>query len=184
MIFQEKEISKIFLGDQERQVLLAHCMRKLNQQYIENEVQERKAYGLIGGHVKEGVLYIGQIAPLYQNSRSMGEDKKHMDSMLGEHAQASETPLEKRGWVADPIETITIINDFDSNDLELVGAYHMHRVAWDNDPTREGPSALDTELAKESQLFVFIISLVKPELPVIRAFYEGFPDQEIQIVSQ
>jgi hypothetical protein len=182
MIFQNSNINKIILPESEKEALLNHCLRKFNQQYVEGEVKERKAYGLIGGKVVADALHIGQIAPLYKNSRAEGEDKKYMDGILNEFAEASETPLERRGWVADAEETFQIFNEFSRSGLDIVAAYHMHRVAWENDPTREKPSALDTELAKGSGLFAFIISLIDPERPIIRAFYEGYPDQELPIV--
>ena len=181
MIFRNQKIHKIILPNDQKDVLLRHCVRKLNQEYIDGEVKERKAYGLIGGKIVGDALHIGHIAPLYKNSRTAGDDKKHMDHMLDEYAQASETPLEQRGWVADADETITIVGECLEKGFELVGAYHMHRVAWENDPTREKPSTLDTELAKDSELFAFIISMINPSKPIIRAFYEGFPEQELGI---
>lgn len=183
MNFLNQTIHKITLPKAQREALLAHCIRKLNQQYLDHEIKERKAYGLIGGKIINDSLYIEKIAPLYKNTRTEGEDKKYMDGALNSYAQASETPLAQRGWVAHPEETLDILTDFASDSLEIVGAYHMHRVSWENDVTRERPSVLDTELAKDSGLFAFIISVVNPKVPVIRAFYEGFPDQELTITD-
>ena len=166
----------------QREVFISHCLRKLNQKYLEHESKERKAYGLIGGRVEDNVLCIGAIAPLYKNSREHSDEKRYMDEVLGKHAQASETPLPQRGWVADADETINILGEFGAKGLELIAAYHMHRVPWENDPTRETPTELDTVLAEGSGLFTFIIATINPDMPVIRAFYEGYIDQELPIV--
>ena len=66
----------------------------------------------------------------------------------------------------------------------LLGAYHMHRVAWQDDPLRDMPTALDTILAADSGMLIFIISMVKVNQPTIRAFYEGKPDLEIPIIIE
>jgi hypothetical protein len=58
----------------------------------------------------------------------------------------------------------------------------MHRVAWPDDPLRDTPTTLDTVLAADSRMLLFIVSMVTPEQPTIRAFYEGNPDREIPII--
>jgi hypothetical protein len=101
---------------------------------------------------------------------------------MAEHAIPSETPLEKRGWVAEPQEFLKIIRLLQKNNMILLGAYHMHRVAWPDDPLRDTPTDLDTVLAAGSRMLIFIISMVKADQPVMRAFYEGRPDMEIDIL--
>ena len=49
----------------------------------------------------------------------------------------------------------------------------MHRVPWGDIPRRDTCTALDTALARESGLWAFILSMVDPERPVLRAFFEG-----------
>ena len=101
---------------------------------------------------------------------------------LARHAVPSETPLSKRGWVAAPEELLKVIRGIQQENLLLLGSYHMHRVAWPDDPLRDTPTTLDTVLGAESNMLVFIISMVNSEEPLIRAFYEGKPDREIPIV--
>jgi hypothetical protein len=105
-----------------------------------------------------------------------------MDQLMAQHAIPSETPLSKRGWVADPEELHEITRNIQEANLLLLGTYHMHRVAWPDDPLRDRPTTLDTILGADSNMMMFIISMVKSEEPLIRVFYEGKPDKEIPIV--
>ena len=63
----------------------------------------------------------------------------------------------------------------------LLGGYHMHRVAWDHDPSRDTCTEIDTRLADSSGLWVFILSMVDPDNPVLRAFFEGHNDKEAPV---
>ena len=103
---------------------------------------------------------------------------------MAEYAIPSETPLAKRGWIADPEELLENVRIMQQENLLLLGAYHMHRVAWPDDPLRETPTTLDTILAAESRMLIFIISMVKTDQPVMRAFYEGDPDREVPILIE
>ncbi len=71
---------------------------------------------------------------------------------MDELAVRSETPLDRRGWVSDPQETLEAERLFDADGAMLLGGYHMHRVAWDHDPVRDGCTEVDTELAAGSGL--------------------------------
>lgn len=104
-----------------------------------------------------------------------------MNRMMDEHAIPSETPLEKRGWVADPDELAEAVAGFSKDALSLVGSYHMHRVAWEHDQVRDTPTTLDTILGRGSRLIMLIISMVNPDEPIIRAFAEGSNEAEIPI---
>lgn len=159
--------------------MLEHCYRKLEKKYYDYELQEQKAYGLLSGEVldDESVL-IKNIYPLYKNGRY--EDKERMDKKMKEFAIPSETPLEKRGWVVDNKEMGAILSDCIKNDTEIVGAYHMHRVSWATDVLRDTPTTLDTELAKDSETIAVIISMVDPQKPIVRFFYEGIPSRELK----
>lgn len=181
--FDGKPVARIVLRQPERQVLIAHCLRKLEKRYESDETPEPKAYGLIGGVIKDEVLTIGRIAPLRVNARYVGAHKSMMDDAMGKHAIASETPLEKRGWVAHPDEARRILMGFDRDGMELVGNYHMHRVAWPHDPVRDTPAELDTVLAQGTAMFMFIVSMVDPSQPRIRAFYEGEMQAELPIAG-
>ena len=104
-----------------------------------------------------------------------------MNRMMAEHAIPSETPLEKRGWVADQEELAKAVADFSKKGLSLIGSYHMHRVAWEHDQIRDTPTTLDTILGRGSRLIMLIISMVDPDKPLIRAFVEGNSEEEIPI---
>ena len=91
------------------------------------------------------------------------------------------TPFEKRGWVADPDELQNGLRHFQRKNISLIGTYHMHCVPWGHDRIRDTPTTLDTELGKGSRIIMFIVSMVVPEKPLIRAFYEGIEEKEIPI---
>jgi hypothetical protein len=63
----------------------------------------------------------------------------------------------------------------------MFGAYHIHVVPWPGDPLRDTPTGLDAVLVKGSMMYSFIISMVDPEKPIIRAFYEGEINAETPI---
>jgi len=174
-------IKKIILFNNEKKLLIQHCLRKLNEFYEPSETREKKAYGLLGGKVENNFLYINYIKPLRVNFRSQYGYKQYMDDILNKYAEASETPLSKRGWVASPDELESTFTECDKKNIELVGNYHMHRVAWKHDLTRELPTKLDYVLAKDSGFITFIISAVDLKNLIIRAFFEGDSDKEIDI---
>ena len=180
--FEGHSVAKVAIARSQYDVLLGHCLRKLRAEYHEGETSERKAYGLVGGSLEQDVLTVRRIAPLKKNVRALAPYKSHMDDILGRFAIPSETPLDKRAWVADPGETRRILREFTRAGMDLVGTYHMHRVGWENDPLRDTPTELDTVLAEDSEAFLFVVSMVHPEKPIVRTFYEGIPDQEVRIV--
>lgn len=104
-----------------------------------------------------------------------------MDQMMAEHAIPSETPFPDRGWVAAPDELAVVLRRCRELDLLLIGSYHMHRVAWPNDPVRDTPTKVDTLLGRNSRLVMFILGMVDPAWPTLRAFAEGDPAREIPI---
>jgi hypothetical protein len=180
--FQGKPVERLVVRRVDYDGLISHCLRKLAGDYLEGEAPERKAYGLIGGSLQSGLVKVGKIAPLMKNVRANQPYKRFMDEVLGRFAIASETPLDKRAWVADPAESRHILLDFAQQGLELVGTYHMHRVGWESDPLRDTPTELDTILAEGSEAFLVVVSTVNPEKPIVRAFYEGVPAKEVPIV--
>ena len=174
--------SRIFFPVKLYQAVLEHCKRKLSEDYLEGESPERKAFGLIGGR-KNGADYIVERCfPLLKNARQLHPYNKIIDSVMAEYAIPSETPLAKRGWIAEPEELLGKIKLMQQDNLLLLGAYHMHRVAWPDDLLRETPTALDTVLAADSRMLIFIISIVNVDQPVLRAFYEGKPDKEVPVI--
>jgi len=166
-----------------REIILEHCHRAL-EQYRNGQAGEGKAFGLVCGTVDGNVLRAAACFPLRKNVRSLAPYKEQMDRMMAEHAVPSQTPLHKRGWVADPAELFARIKECRGNGQILLGTYHMHRVGWEHDRERDTPTRLDAVLARESGLLMFIISMVEPARPVIRAFYEGITAKEIPIVSE
>lgn len=163
-----------------RQVILEHCYRALDA-FHRDRTEEGKAFGLVFGTVSDKIITVANCFSLSTNVRSQPPFKEYIDQAMKEHAVLSQTPLDKRGWVADPAELFDRIKACRSNGQVLLGTYHMHRVGWEHDPTRDTPTRLDSVLAKESGLLMFIISMVKPAHPIIRAYYEGKQDKELGI---
>lgn len=178
------EFEYILLPDGPKQHLIDHCQRKLAEQFLDNEAAEKKAYGLVAGRCVDGELSVIRCAPLLKNARTNGRFKPLMDQAMHEFAVPSITPMDRRGWVADPEELLSLVKEFNREGLRLIGTYHMHRVAWQHDPLRDTPTRLDTILGAKSRLVMFIISMVDPTRPIIRAFYEGHPEMEITISSE
>lgn len=181
MIVQGNPITEIRIARIQFDKMLQHCLRKLRQEYLPEEIPEPKAYGLIGGKQAGQSLSAELVAPLSKNSRTEGGMKDYMDPILNQHAIPSATPFASRGWATDPGETLNFIKICQQHNLQLIGTYHMHRVPWEGDEKREKPTELDTVLAKDTELFMFIVTVVDPAKPVVRAFYEGYPDQELPI---
>ncbi|MBU0675955.1 MAG: hypothetical protein KJ950_15065 [Proteobacteria bacterium] len=173
--------SQIIFPDSCRQEMINHCRRKLAREFIEGEAQELKAFGLLAGNREGDRIQVGRCLPLLRNVRSQLPHRQFMDEIMTAHAIPSITPLDRRGWVADPAELMEKVRDCHQNHFTLVGTYHMHRVAWPDDATRDTPTTLDMILGQESRLIMFIVSMVSPKLPIIRAFSEGRPDREIPI---
>ena len=172
------ELSKI-----NRQALLEHCLQSL-EAFREGKSDEGKAFGLIFGSVSGQIITVASCFPLQRNVRSLSPYKDYMDKVMTEHAIPSVTPLDRRGWVADPAELFSRIKECRESGQVLLGTYHMHRVGWKHDNVRDTPTKLDAVLAKESGLLMFIISMVVPKQPVIRAYYEGIMEQELKVKSE
>lgn len=162
--------------------MVSHCLRKLHGNYLPGEGRAPKAFGLIGGKITETIITVGDIIPLTRNARDCGERKAIMDKAMHRHAIASETPLDQRGWVAEPTELDAALRTLQAQGLRLLGNYHMHRVAWAHDSQRDTPTELDTVLGKDSRMLMFIIAMVNPDAPVIRAFFEGMATLELPII--
>jgi len=161
--------------------MISHCLRKLQGDYLPGEGRAPKAFGLIGGKTNGALVTVEAIIPLLKNARDCGDQKMVMDNAMNSHAIASETPLDKRGWVAEQKELDTALHTLQSQGLRLIGNYHMHRVAWDHDGKRDTPTELDTVLGKDSRMLMFIVAMVNPEKPTLRAFFEGVQSLELPI---
>ena len=184
MHYQAGQITSIILPLAIREAMILHCRRRLQQgKNITDKGQaDNKAFGLMGGRVVEARLVIENTIPLRQNARDTEAQRLFMDAAMTRHATPSITPISQRGWVAEPAELDSALNSFRQQGIRLVGNYHMHRVAWEHDPLRDAPTELDTVLGRTSRMFMFIISMVRPESPIIRAFFEGIKELEIPVL--
>lgn len=153
--------------------LVAHARRKLSRQYLEGEEQAPKAYGLVGGRLVDGCGQVTHVVPLLRNLRDEPHLKPVLDRVMDELAVPSETPLAGRGWATDPRELLAADLQFEAAGSMLLGGYHMHRVPWAHDPVRDRCTDVDRDLARGSGLLMFILSVVDPERPILRAYFEG-----------
>lgn len=181
MRYHKGQLHSIQLPNPLWQEMVNHCLRKLQGDYLPGEGPSPKAFGLVGGTVAGTVMTIERVIPLLKNARDCGEQKCVMDKAMHHHAIPSETPFEQRGWVAEAAELDKALLTLQDQGIRLVGNYHMHRVAWSHDALRDTPTELDTILGEASRMFMFIISMVNPQAPRIRAFFEGIPDLELPV---
>ena len=182
MRYQQGQIAKIILPLQLREAILLHCQRKLQGTAGEDKQKAAKAFGLMGGRMLGQELAIECAIPLFHNARDSEAQRLFMDAAMSHHATPSTTPFSHRGWVAEPSELDSALDTFRQQGVRLVGNYHMHRVAWEHDPLRDGPTELDMVLGRASRMFMFIISMVRPDRPIIRAFFEGIKELEVPVL--
>lgn len=179
-------VEEIYLPRHLYEQLVGHARRKLDGRYEPGEEQAPKAYGLVGGRLLSGGggtigIEVSHVFPLLRNLRDSERYKPYVDQLMEEVAIRSETPMDRRGWVTDPREVAQIEAELDRCDAVLLGGYHMHRLAWAHDPLRDTCTELDTCLAEGSGMWMLILSMVDPERPVLRAFFEGDNDREVPI---
>ncbi len=177
----KKDIDSILIPRKIWQSILEHCKRKLAGDFLPDESEVHRAFGILAG-VQEGhALHVRLLLPVKRNARNQEPLKSFMDKMMSEHAVPSTTPLNKRGWITDPEEFRECLELCMRKEVSIFGAYHMHLVPWEGDPIRDTPTRLDTLLVKDSNMFSFIISMVDVEKPSMRAFFEGKIEQEARI---
>lgn len=153
--------------------MVGHARRKLDGKHLPGEEQAPKAYGLVGGRLVNRRGEVSHVVPLRRNLRDEAHLKPIVDDVMDQLAIRSETPLDRRGWVSDPRETLEADRLFDRAGSVVLGGYHMHRVPWDHDPVRDSCTEVDRELGRDSGLWMFILSMVDPDNPVLRAYFEG-----------
>lgn len=161
--------------------VVAHARRKLEGRHQPGEEQERKAYGLLGASLSGTSAEVSVVYPLRRNLRHESHLAGHVARLMDSVAVPSETPLDRRGWVADPREVMSAEREFEQCRSVLLGGYHMHRVAWKHDPRRDTCTELDRRLSEGSGLWAFILSMVDPDNPRMRAFFEGDNEREAPI---
>ena len=164
--------------------IIAHCRRKMAGEFLEGETPVRRAYGMIAGYIDNETAFSRKLIIFRKNARTVEPLKSYMDDIMTRYAIPSKTPLNQRGWITDPEELMAGYDICDREGFTVFGTYHMHIVPWEHDPLRDTPTRLDTVLAENSGLFMFIISLVHPSRPIIRAFMEGDPEREIPVVLE
>jgi hypothetical protein len=177
-----EQITEIILPYLNWQEIVEHCKRKLAGNYLHGESRVRRAYGLVAGIQDEHTLKVERILAIKKNVRDKEPYKTYMDRMMERYAVPSKTSLDRRGWITDPAELKEYYEQCDQKKLIVFGTYHMHIVPWENDPIRDTPTLLDTILARNSNLFSFIVSMVDVIRPRIRAFYEGSVEKEVPVV--
>lgn len=177
-----EHVREIHLPRELHATVLGHARRKRDGDHLPGETAERKAFGLLVGQVDGDRATATGVVPLARNLRHEQPYKAQIDALVRALAVPSQTPLERRGWLADPKELIAAQEACDRAGTVILGSYHMHRVGWPADPRRETCTALDEALARDRGLWMLVLSMVDPEQPVLRAFFEGDNDREAQIV--
>lgn len=177
-----ERVREIHLTVAQHAALVAHARRKLGGEHLPGETAEPKAFGLLAGQVDGERATTTAVIPLARNLRHEQPYRAQIDALVHALAVPSQTPLERRGWLADPKELIVAQTACDAAGAIIFGSYHMHRVSWPADPRRETCTALDEALARDRGLWMLVLSMVDPERPVLRAFFEGDNDREAQIV--
>ena len=176
-------VETIYLPDVVKNHMIRHALRKLSGQCLPGEHSERKAFGLLGGvYVRADAIQLLVAFPLMINRRYDSGLRSYMNRVVTAVGVPSETPFDRRGWVADPSEVLRADADFSGAGAVMVGAYHMHRVPWPEDPIRDSCTELDRVLAFGSGIWTFILSMVNPTEPRIRAFFEGSNEREASVV--
>ncbi len=181
---QLSQIDRIVLPQSGWDEIVSHCRRKLAGEFLPGESEIRRAYGILAGLQENGEIKIDYVLPVKKNARAVEPLKTYMDTVMEKYAKPSKTPMGQRGWITDPLELKECYEVCDQKDLQIFGTYHMHIVAWEGDPLRDMPTVLDTVLAKNSNLFTFIIAMVDESNPSIKAFYEGKSEQEVPVVIE
>ena len=177
-----EQIREIRVGSAQYATLLAHARRKLLGDHLPGETAERKAFGLLVGRIDGDRAQTTDVVPLARNLRHEALHREQIDALALALAVPSETPLDRRGWRADPKELRAAQRACDLAGTEIFGSYHMHRVGWPEDPRRETCTALDEALARGGGLWMLVLSMVDPDRPVLRAFFEGDNDHEARVV--
>lgn len=179
-----EQVRQIILPYPKWQEILEHCKRKFGGNFLRGESRIRRGYGLIAGIQDEYTLKVERILPFKKNVKDEEPYKTYIDSMIKQYAVPSKTPFSRRGWMTDPKELKELCDRCDREKLIVFGTYHTHLVPWEHDPTRDTPTFLDTILARNSNLFSFIVSMVDIDCPRIRAFYEGSKEKEVSILIE
>ena len=176
------QVERIILPQSAWDNIVTHCKRKIAGEFLPGESPVRRAYGILAGSRQDGEILIERVLPVKKNARGIEPLKTYMDAVMAEYARPSTTPMSQRGWITDPEELKECYEQCDRENLEIFGTYHMHIVPWEGDPLRDTPTLLDTVLARNSNLFTFIIAMTDVSRPAIKAFFEGEKEQQVPVV--
>jgi hypothetical protein len=176
------EVTMIEMQAEHRSQLIEHARRKLRGEYRESETPHAQAFGLLAGTGRADAIRTTDVFPLRRNLRADPVRGAAVDVVVRELAIDSGTPIEQRGWIASPEEVIETQERCDADGTVLFGTYHMHKVPWRQDPLRDTPTALDTALGAGQGLWMLILSMVDPDRPILRAFWEGRPEAEAKLL--
>ena len=175
-------VTQMQMGENLYDDIIEHGRRKVRGEHRDGETPENKAFGLIAGAPVRHCAVVTHVFPIPRNMRATPPFKDDIDELVYEMAVPSDTPMEARGWLIHPSDLLAVQETCDAAGVVLLGSYHTHRVGWETDPVRDGCTALDRELARGTSLWMFVLSLVDPERPILRAYFEGDNDQEARIV--
>jgi hypothetical protein len=175
------ELRLIEMASEHHSRLIAHARRKLRGEFRADETRVAQAFGLLAGAVIGNAVTTTDVLPLRRNLRTDPAEGAEVDAAVRELGVESRTPLEQRGWLASPREVMEAQNRSDARGTLIFGSYHMHKVPWQADPLRDEPTALDTALGEGQGLWMLIVSMVDPDRPIIRAFWEGRPEVEAAV---
>lgn len=153
--------------------VVSHVVRKFTGYYVDGEHHEQKAFGVLAGDQRGQTVYVRAVFPLITNMRYDPHQRVWLDEVVSDHAIPSATPLEQRGWVADPRELMAVEEICENTGWVVFGNYHTHRVPWAHDQLRDTCTRLDRELAADSGQWTFICSAVDLHHTRLRAFFEG-----------
>jgi hypothetical protein len=164
------------------QQIQAHARRKLAGRWVSGETPEQQAFGLLTGRIVERAIQTSNVFPLFRNLRSDPRAGAEIDAAVSALATPSKTPLNRRGWLADSREVLEVHRRCEAAHDLVYGSYHMHKVSWAHDPLRDTPTALDTALGEGQGIWMLILSMVDPQRPLLRAFFEGDRDREVPVL--
>lgn len=153
--------------------VVSHVVRKFTGYYVDGEHHEQKAFGVLAGDQRGETVYVRAVFPLITNMRYDPHQRVWLDEVVNDHAIPSATPLDQRGWVADPRELMAVEEICENTGWVVFGNYHTHRVPWAHDQLRDTCTRLDRELAADSGQWTFICSAVDLHQTRLRAFFEG-----------
>lgn len=175
------EVVRIELPRMHWQTMQAHARRKLEGRWVSGETQEHQAFGLLAGRIAGEAIQTSNVFPLLRNLRSDPYEGAEIDAAVSALATPSKTPLRNRGWLADSREVLDVHQRCEAAGDLVYGSYHMHKVSWTHDPLRDTPTVLDTALGEGQGIWMLILSMVDPQRPLLRAFFEGEKTREAPV---